>query len=54
MPGQQRYLEQLKVMRQTLSHELMDIINEFGPNDDFDKACGFPSVLDLSLTIIPI
>jgi len=39
MPGQQRYLERLKVMRQTLSHELMDIINEFGPKlyDDFDK-----------------
>jgi len=39
MPGQQQYLERLKVMRQTLSHELMDIINEFGPKlyDDFDK-----------------
>ncbi|KAI0006004.1 glycerol-3-phosphate O-acyltransferase [Russula compacta] len=43
MPGQQQYLERLKVMRQTLSNELMDIINEFGPKlyDDFDKACGF-------------
>jgi len=39
MPGQQEYLERLKVMRQTLSNELMAIINEFGPKlyDDFDK-----------------
>lgn len=39
MPGQQQYLERLKVMRRTLSNELMDIINEFGPKlyDDFDK-----------------
>ncbi|KAI0306605.1 glycerol-3-phosphate O-acyltransferase [Multifurca ochricompacta] len=39
MPGQHQYLERLKVMRQTLSNELMDIINEFGPKlyDDFDK-----------------
>ncbi|KAH9997308.1 glycerol-3-phosphate O-acyltransferase [Russula vinacea] len=37
MPGQQQYLERLK---------LMDIINEFGPKlyDDFNKACNlFPS-----------
>ncbi|KAN0133745.1 hypothetical protein V8E53_008469 [Lactarius tabidus] len=39
MPGQQQYLERLKVTRQTLSNELMDIINEFGPKlfEDFDK-----------------
>ncbi|KAH9966637.1 glycerol-3-phosphate O-acyltransferase [Russula dissimulans] len=39
MPGQQQHLEQLEVMRRTLSHELMDMINEFGPKlyDDFDK-----------------
>lgn len=39
MPGQHQYLERLKVTRQTLSNELMDIINEFGPKlfDDFDK-----------------
>jgi len=39
MPGQQQHLEQLKVMRRTLSHELMEMINEFGPKlyDDFDK-----------------
>jgi glycerol-3-phosphate O-acyltransferase / dihydroxyacetone phosphate acyltransferase len=53
MPGQQQYLERLKVMRQALSTELMDIINEFGPKlyNDFDKACGFPTVL-LFLTIL--
>ena len=47
MPGQQQYLERLKLMRQTLSNELMDIINEYGPKlfDDFDKVCGFPVVL---------
>ncbi|KAH9063466.1 glycerol-3-phosphate O-acyltransferase [Lactarius vividus] len=39
MPGQHQYLERLKATRQTLSNELMDIINEFGPKlfDDFDK-----------------
>ncbi|KAF8478708.1 glycerol-3-phosphate O-acyltransferase [Russula ochroleuca] len=44
MPGQQQYLERLKVMRRTLSNELMDTINEFGPKlyDDFDKACSVP------------
>ena len=43
MPGQQRYLERLKVMRRTLSNELMEIINEFGPKlyDDFDKVGRF-------------
>jgi len=53
MPGQQQYLERLKLMRQTLSNELMDIINEYGPKlfDDFDKACGFPVVLGPCLTI---
>ncbi|KAI0273599.1 glycerol-3-phosphate O-acyltransferase [Gloeopeniophorella convolvens] len=39
MPGQRPYLDRLKVMREQLSDELMDIINEFGPKlyDDFDK-----------------
>jgi len=39
VPGQQQYLERLKMMRQTLSNELMDVINEYGPKlyDDFDK-----------------
>jgi len=39
VPGQQQYLERLKVMRRRLSNELMDVINEFGPKlyDDFDK-----------------
>ncbi|KAI0256667.1 glycerol-3-phosphate O-acyltransferase [Lactifluus subvellereus] len=43
MPGQQQYLERLRIMRRALSNELMDIINEFGPKiyDDFDKARGF-------------
>jgi hypothetical protein len=43
MPGQQQYLERLRAMQQSLSNELMDVINEFGPKiyDDFDKACGF-------------
>lgn len=52
MPGQQKYLERLKVMRQTLSNELMDIINEFGPKlyDDFDKACRFSVAFDPFLT----
>jgi len=45
MPGQQQYLERLKVTRQTLSKELMDIIDEFGPKlfDDFDKGVILPS-----------
>lgn len=53
IPGQQQYLERLKSMRQTLSNELMDIINEYGPKlyDDFDKARGFPDVLGSFLTI---
>jgi hypothetical protein len=56
MPGRQRYLERLKVMRRTLSNELMDIINEFGPKlyDDFDKACRFPRSYRSFLTIILI
>jgi hypothetical protein len=50
VPGQQQYLERLKIMRRSLSNELMDIINEFGPKlyDDFDKACGFLVAPDLS------
>jgi hypothetical protein len=56
MPGQQQYLERLKVMRRTLSNELMDIINEFGPKlyGDFDKACRFPRSCRSILTIISI
>jgi glycerol-3-phosphate O-acyltransferase / dihydroxyacetone phosphate acyltransferase len=56
MPGQRQYLERLKVMRRTLSNELMDIINEFGPKlyDDFDKACRFPRSCRSLLTIISI
>lgn len=48
MPGQQQYLERLKVTRQTLSNELMDIINEFGPKlfEDFDKVNGFLTAMN--------
>jgi hypothetical protein len=56
MPGQQQYLERLKVMRRTLSNELMDVINEYGPKlyDDFDKACDLQLAPDLLLTITSI
>lgn len=56
MPGQQQYLERLKVMRRALSNELMDIINEFGPKlfDDFDKACRLPRGYRSLLTVISI
>ncbi|THH14858.1 hypothetical protein EW146_g5540 [Bondarzewia mesenterica] len=39
IPGQQRYLTRLKQMRQGLSNELVEVINEFGPKiyEDFDK-----------------
>lgn len=40
IPGQQRYLNRLKQMRQDLSNELAEVINEFGPKlygEDFDK-----------------
>lgn len=39
VPGQQQYLTKLKQMRQELSNELVEVINEFGPQlyDDFDK-----------------
>ncbi|KAI0318958.1 glycerol-3-phosphate O-acyltransferase [Amylostereum chailletii] len=39
VPGQQRYLEKLKQMRQDLSNELVEVINEFGPKlyEDFDQ-----------------
>ncbi|KAI0054033.1 glycerol-3-phosphate O-acyltransferase [Auriscalpium vulgare] len=38
-PGQQQYLNRLKLMREQLSTELGEVINEFGPQlyDDFDK-----------------
>ena len=43
MPGQQRALVKLKNMREELSNEVTDIINDFGPKlySDFDKV-GFP------------
>ena len=39
VPGQQKYLEDLKAMRRRLASELRAIINEFGPQvyDDFDQ-----------------
>ncbi|KAJ6630769.1 glycerol-3-phosphate O-acyltransferase [Mycena sp. CBHHK59/15] len=38
-PGQQRSLDKLKVMREQLSNEVVEIINDFGPKlyGDFDK-----------------
>jgi glycerol-3-phosphate O-acyltransferase/dihydroxyacetone phosphate acyltransferase len=38
-PGQQRSLVRLKQMRTTLSNELVDVINTFGPQyyEDFDE-----------------
>jgi hypothetical protein len=56
MPGKQHYLERLKVMRQSLSNELMDIIDEFGPKiyDDFDKVRGFLVTQEPVLTAISI
>jgi len=40
LPGQQKHLDRLKRMRNELSNELSDIVNEFGPKlyDDFDKS----------------
>jgi len=53
VPGQQQHLETLKLMRETLSNEQMDVINEYGPKlyHDFDQVCGFPAVLGSFLTM---
>ncbi|OBZ75539.1 hypothetical protein A0H81_04406 [Grifola frondosa] len=39
VPGQQRSLDRLKAMREEVSNELADVINEFGPQlfEDFDQ-----------------
>jgi glycerol-3-phosphate O-acyltransferase / dihydroxyacetone phosphate acyltransferase len=39
IPGQQRSLNRLKAMREHLSNEVAEVINEFGPKlyDDFDQ-----------------
>ena len=39
IPGQQRSLEKLKRMREQVSNELVETINEFGPKmfEDFDE-----------------
>ncbi|TFK29910.1 glycerol-3-phosphate O-acyltransferase [Coprinopsis marcescibilis] len=40
IPGQQRYLDRLKAMRDGLSNEVASLINDFGPRlyDDFNEA----------------
>lgn len=40
VPGQQRYLDKLKAMREHLSNEVASLINDFGPRlyDDFNEA----------------
>ncbi|KAA1475269.1 hypothetical protein DENSPDRAFT_418220 [Dentipellis sp. KUC8613] len=45
VPGQQRVLNKLKRMREDLTNELTEVINEFGPKmyDDFDKFRMVPS-----------
>lgn len=39
VPGQQQSLNRLKEMRMQLSNELVEVINEFGPQlyEDFDE-----------------
>ena len=38
LPGQQRYLEKVKTLRENLANEVASLINDFGPKiyDDFD------------------
>jgi hypothetical protein len=38
LPGQQRYLEKVKALRENLANEVASLINDFGPKiyDDFD------------------
>ena len=40
VPGQQRYLDKLKAMREHLSNEVASLINDFGPRlyEDFNEA----------------
>jgi glycerol-3-phosphate O-acyltransferase/dihydroxyacetone phosphate acyltransferase len=50
LPGQQKHLDRLKRMRNEISNELSDVVNEFGPKlyDDFDKVCLLKSLQVLS------
>jgi hypothetical protein len=45
VPGQQRSLDKLKAMRDHLSNEVADLINEYGPKmyENFDEVCKSPS-----------
>lgn len=55
VPGQQQYLNRLKQMRQDLSNELAEVINEFGPKlygEDFDKVRA-PSVAVIPSLVLP-
>jgi hypothetical protein len=49
VPGQQRSLDKLKAMREQLSNEVAEVINEFGPKlyDDFDQVSIFLHVVYL-------
>lgn len=49
LPGQQRYLEKVKALRENLANEVASLINDFGPKiyDDFDGV----RVWDLHLII---
>lgn len=55
IPGQQRSLEKLKRMRQEVSNELVETINEFGPKmfEDFDEVrlyhIGICAIIECSL-----
>ena len=54
IPGQQRSLEKVKRMREEVSNELAEVINEFGPQmfDDFDEVR--PSILILQRWLITL
>jgi glycerol-3-phosphate O-acyltransferase / dihydroxyacetone phosphate acyltransferase len=49
VPGQQRSLDKLKAMREQLSNEVAEVINEFGPKlyDDFDQVYIFSDLIYL-------
>lgn len=51
LPGQQRRLDKIKAMRESLSNELMELINEFGPQlwEDFNHVC-FPYLVSFIAT----
>jgi glycerol-3-phosphate O-acyltransferase/dihydroxyacetone phosphate acyltransferase len=53
LPGQQRSLERLKVMREQLANEVAEIINFFGPQiyEDFDRVGGLNMHTTTTLTL---